>query len=455
VAFNKSIADEAKGKFPGYVTCQTIHSLAYQQMKGEFDLRNRLSKSGKYDLNEIEVTLNISDRKEILKYLHVVDEFCKSDYDSIRYFYMESYLHKFPLNISEDVLGLHNLDVLWTYLTESGESTLTHQIYLKAFQLSKPNLNFPVIIIDETQDLNDVVLDIILNQHKLHKAQLIAIGDPFQSIYGWNGAVESFGKLRRSGCFDLNLYLTDSFRFGAEIADQANVLLDLLGAIPVSGVRTDKTTNYETVAKICRTNAGVFSELEKCLGEQKKAYVIGDIEKTYFAKIKAAKCLQLNSYAGPGDKKYTIYDSYINSFKSWNEFLENSASDPELSVIVSIINRYKSDLFQILKTLSESVLVKKQSEADILLMTAHKSKGLEFDYVEISSDFNLKKEETFGIETPDLFDGELGNLLYVAFTRAKYELNLSNLNLYLDEKDQFIYLDCDSHWIPNRENELI
>lgn len=59
--------------------------------------------------------------------------------------------------------------------------------------------------------------------------------------------------------------------------------------------------------------------------------------------------------------------------------------------------------------------VKKEQDADLILTTAHKSKGLEWDSVTILKGFiDLTKDD---VEQEEI------NLLYVAITRAKKRLN--------------------------------
>ncbi|EFP3712928.1 ATP-binding domain-containing protein, partial [Campylobacter jejuni] len=74
----------------------------------------------------------------------------------------------------------------------------------------------------------------------------------------------------------------------------------------------------------------------------------------------------------------------------------------------------------------------KQEQADLILSTGHKSKGLEWNNVEIIDDFLNIKQELEEREQITIAKEEL-NLLYVAVTRAKNSLNINKD--YLLEKD--------------------
>lgn len=81
-----------------------------------------------------------------------------------------------------------------------------------------------VVIVDEAQDLNECQLAtvLILLKRKVIKAVLL-VGDPSQRIYSFRGAsekslqAEAIQKL--SGCQPRTFYLSNSFRFGREIAE--------------------------------------------------------------------------------------------------------------------------------------------------------------------------------------------------------------------------------------------
>lgn len=77
-------------------------------------------------------------------------------------------------------------------------------------------------------------------------------------------------------------------------------------------------------------------------------------------------------------------------------------------------------------------MVKKQDNAELILSTGHKSKGLEWDNVEIIDDFISLKETLENTEGNIEIPKEELNLFYVALTRSKKELIL-NKSYMLDD----------------------
>jgi F-box protein 18 (helicase) len=73
---------------------------------------------------------------------------------------------------------------------DSGEIEVTHDFYLKKFQLQTQSLPFDYILFDEGQDASPAMLDIFLKQ----PAVKVIVGDTHQQIYSWRYAVNSLEK---------------------------------------------------------------------------------------------------------------------------------------------------------------------------------------------------------------------------------------------------------------------
>ena len=118
---------------------------------------------------------------------------------------------------------------------------------------------------------------------------------------------------------------------------------------------------------------------------------------------------------------YKIRNHHIKSFKSFEKLKEYAEKydDKELTFSVKLIEKF-NNVLDVIKAVEFNIT--KQYLADVVFVTAHKSKGLDFDTVRIATDFpkiknSLKYEEI--------------NLLYVAVTRAKRLLYLPD---YIMEK---------------------
>ncbi len=73
----------------------------------------------------------------------------------------------------------------WADLTagKNGRLKPTHDIYLKQWHLSRPQLDcWDVVLYDEAQDAGPRIADVV--EHQDH-AQLIAVGDSAQATFAW------------------------------------------------------------------------------------------------------------------------------------------------------------------------------------------------------------------------------------------------------------------------------
>ena len=111
---------------------------------------------------------------------------------------------------------IENQSRLFLGKMDKGEIEITHDFYLKKFQLSNPILYFDYILFDEGQDASPAMLDIFLKQ----KATKVIVGDTHQQIYGWRYAVNSLEKADFK-----TYYLSTSFRFSQPIANLAMEIL--------------------------------------------------------------------------------------------------------------------------------------------------------------------------------------------------------------------------------------
>lgn len=112
-------------------------------------------------------------------------------------------------------------------------------------------------------------------------------------------------------------------------------------------------------------------------------------------------------------------------FANWNEVVEHveQEQDQGLRLLVKLVNQYGEErLLQALRNCVDS-----EDKAQIIISTAHKTKGCEWDAVQIDRDFDSaftapERPEEPGITKRDL-DAE-GRLFYVAMTRAKSAVEL-------------------------------
>jgi F-box protein 18 (helicase) len=420
LSFNKSVQIEASAKFPKNVLCKTAHSLAWPGYGSIY--KNRLIPSLKanavmeaLDLDAYEVarftidTLNrflySADRELTDKHVPAIVKYSQfSGHDYVSY---ATDLGRLMCNGGDKKIGV------------------THDLYLKQYASNQPQLDFDYILVDEAQDLSEVQASIFLGQRNV---PLILVGDDHQSIYQFRGAKNMMSMVKPTHLY----YLTKSFRFNNHIATVANILLKAFKqeTQTIEGLnpnQPDQSAKARTF--IARTNAAIFKKAAQ-LYETKTLGFVGGINGYRFERIIDV----FNLYASNYDR---IQDPYIRSFDSYEAMRKyaKTVEDFELSSMAGVVDEFKS-LIPVLVPKIKSATVEDLSMCDVILTTAHKSKGLEFDSCKLLDDFAMLVKDNEIIDPENLEEAEI-NLIYVACTRAMRNLILSRnssvaqfINLY-------------------------
>ena len=113
--------------------------------------------------------------------------------------------------------------------------------------MEKNKPSFQNVLLDEAQDVNEMELDVVLS---LVGDKIFAVGDPYQSIYGFQGAVGSkvVSILRSLGCKASNLH--NNYRSCEGIVSSLNKMYDR--DLVSKGIKDTGLT-----AILCRTNDDV------------------------------------------------------------------------------------------------------------------------------------------------------------------------------------------------------
>ena len=179
LAFNKAIASEAQQKFHRNVDSRTFHSLAYRSVPRNITDKLRLPRlspsflAKEYRLEPITLRRLMGGRYE--KYalmpsrlasivVNAVGYFCatSSQYPAPRHIQVPSWLH--PDDI--DALQKHLYPAVERRWLESidpnHQAGIGHDIYLKLWALSEPNIPADYVLFDEAQDADPLMLGILL-----------------------------------------------------------------------------------------------------------------------------------------------------------------------------------------------------------------------------------------------------------------------------------------------------
>ena len=116
-------------------------------------------------------------------------------------------------------------------------------------------------------------------------------------------------------------------------------------------------------------------------------------------------------------------DKYISSFDSFSglKSYAQDVEDFELLSVCKVVEDYKHSIPSHIKRITEKSVDEKQ--ADIILTTAHKAKGLEWNNVLMMDDFQDLVYEDEYIDPSEIEPDEF-NLIYVTVTRAMSNLRL-------------------------------
>lgn len=180
LAFNQSIANDAKGRFPSYVHVQTAHGYAFSQMNVKRYESRHIRYSMKPEhldpaadmIRPMSRMTDIAMRRAILKALNA---FCISSDMQFTAKHMES----FPIALRPAALSMVKRVIDRIIAFEDSGMIFNPDVYLKAFQLrGRVEERFRYLILDEAQDLNPVLIAIA----KQTGLPCMVVGDPWQCL---------------------------------------------------------------------------------------------------------------------------------------------------------------------------------------------------------------------------------------------------------------------------------
>ena len=388
LAFNKAIAQKSKKLFPKNVEIKTIHSLAYVFAKKHLGSFSLLS-----NLKIFDIAPFFSNQKS--SYLNAVlkeyARFLKSD---------------------ETETSYKEVALLYEAMLKK-ELPMTHDFYLKYYQLAsggKELHNYDYILLDEAQDSNAVMLSIFLN----NVCKKILVGDTFQNIYGFNQTINALETINAN------------YRSTQEILNYADSFLDVYSSKNRLKMQSNlkEEVKIKTQAFITRTNAGLIELINTLLKEKANLDEIALLKEpeSIFKLL-----FDIFSFRANRFELISKENAFLHNFDSMFELRSYASYDAELSLALNLSEKPYD--FKALKKLALKLYQNKN--ANIFLINAHLSKGLEWDRVILHNDFiSLKDLKTKILEEKNQeekakrefeLEQEL-NLFYVAITRARFEL---------------------------------
>lgn len=482
--FNVSIKDEAVHRFPQNTYISTVNALAFNYFFGEGGFRRtqdnfvnsesliRYQEVFKHDYSKVQIT----------KGFNFFKKFCNSSLQfPLTEIEVEYRTHKNKEVISNEQMcrlvnrichALFNKGCTGNLIDGDQALRYDQSSILKWFELQQINFNYDVVLFDECQDSNAVTTSIV----KCQKSRKIFVGDSHQAIYQFRGAVDELNQLINLP--DINLFaLTKTFRFSQSLAKEVtNYLRKFKGEqkslIGNEGVKTNSFVKEEVIldiendiknseiiniqelfanenikiAKLFRTNAGFFEEVELLLKNGIDYEVNGGLEKYKFEVLEDIYRLK---QLKPGEPKNTIKSWEIRFYDSYqeltNEVKDENAPDEIARLHKFVEERPGVDIIDLCNQIREGHYKGVALPQKLELSTVHVSKGKEWDTVILANDFfpscqtgsddtfmkrfmsQLKQYQSkkyslkFTKEDAESFECEI-NVLYVALTRVKQHL---------------------------------
>ncbi|OJY94378.1 MAG: hypothetical protein BGP25_05150 [Lysobacterales bacterium 63-13] len=425
-SFGKAIVQEAKTRFPtDRVKVSTNHSLAFAHAGSAYGRAGRLA--GRVTATDLIHRFGLMDhtfaphadaKTGAFGVIETINRFCQSADKTItiRHAAPSARRRSSTAKAAGDyamALTAH-ARIVWDQMMDLRSTMpITHDVYLKKWALTDPVLPYSTILLDEAQDTSELMLDVISRQ----QAQIVIVGDTYQQIYSWRGAINAMDSVATTH----TAALCQSFRFGQAVADVANAVLANhlnvdarlrgLDSIPsrIEPVDTPRVV-------LARTNSVLIGELVQAVADRPGRYgVVGGVD-DLIRLVQGAQTLMEG-------RRTPVPD--LAEFAHWGEVVDAAKEEAyrHLSVLVSLVSEYGTvTLIRIL----ESVRGNETDQATCkgLFSTAHKAKGCEFDSVKLADDFRYPPAQ--GSDEDTGWTPEDANLLYVAATRAKHVLDPTN-----------------------------
>ena len=411
LCFNKRNAEEAREKFPSTTDVRTLNSQGHRIWAKT--CARKLTVNGKKTQENLAEFIKAAPRQTQGplwdSFWNVIDAVAKAKalgyvpegkFPNAKRLISQDDFHasldEEPDDLVKDLID----EALFTSIQQAykGYIDFNDQVYMPAlFGGSYPS--YPIVKVDEVQDLNAVnhaMLD------KLVKHRLMAIGDDFQSIYGFRGAMQGGMAALKEKFKMVPCELSVSFRCPQAVVEAARWRVPNFKWIKPGGhveiLKKLPFTNIpDEAAIICRNNAPLFKLALHLLKSQRSVSVAGsDI---------GPKVIGIMKKLGDSDMKREVLVGCIQDWRA-ERMAKQSKTASDIADCMIVFASFGQTLGQ---AVSYAEHLFKQQGA-IQLLTGHKAKGLEWDTV-----YHLDPW-LIGPDEQDL------NLRYVITTRAKERL---------------------------------
>lgn len=422
LAFNRAIVDEASSKMPPNVKASTFHGFFYglvgRNYASRVNQKFRLSNEDCAALLGIKEPLelnskNLSPVQQWRMVRQGLDRFAKDDSRTI-----DGYHIPWQQGLTGDDMvilrsSLHNaLTVAWQDIMQyQGQLPFNPMFYIKMGTVLNPARAAGIIVIDEAQDTFKNVeywASGLFNK-------VIMVGDPAQGINKWTGADNALATLplnRFSKPGTARRFLMpQSYRFGPEIAEVANLILPWTDEDTTIIGNPDITSEVGEYAEdpgmiICRTNSDVITS------------ALASTRPVALTKNQQEEIRMLATAFGQLEQGIPCDYPEFAAFSDIHQLREYAEHDnPDLLTTVKLVEKHGHAT---LLKLAETALPP-GTDGACLVSTIYRLKGLEAERVQLSSTGWEDPREENKTLTPDL-----AMALYTSVTRAKTHVGLGS-----------------------------
>lgn len=419
LAYNKSVAIEAKTKFPKNVHCSTSHSFAFQNTIKSYGLS-----IGTFFWKSIKERIPYEQK---LVLLDTMKEWCLSKYDKFDDF--REAKTKQGTNTDDRIF---NLTKEYFNKMVKGKIPITHDGYLKFYHMllahkKIKHKEFDLIAIDEIGDINEVTYAIF---KLLPAKKKIGTGDRCQNIYTFNHTINIFDNVEDK---ETIMSMSQSFRCHIDIAKR----IDAFGKRYVDpnknfiGVEYDDLTP-KTSAYISRNNAQLIDKMITFKMNNTKYNLLRPVDSIFELVLILLSVNNEDTKITKGDYKYLQQDindydysmTLQSQFDSPLQYIKNIyGEDPGFKTAFALIREHGPMI--IYDTYNDAKSHEKEkTKHSITLGTVFGTKGSEFDKVTIMEDLNRSMEKIFsetGTNREEFSKEDKTTMLlyYTACSRAK------------------------------------
>lgn len=279
------------------------------------------------------------------------------------------------------------------------------------------------VFVDEAQDTNPVRRALAKLALK-PGGRLVAVGDPRQAIYGFTGASHDAIDLIKREFSAVELPLTVSYRCAQSVVRQAQTIVDYIEAAPSAPEGKVETLQIKDTIKLlgehdavlCRTNAPLVNLAYQLIASGKPCKILG--REIGVGLVKLIRNLKADSISHLLERVETWQAREVAKYTGRGEENKAQSVSDRAECIRVVAENLNEDDYTIAALVARIEGLFSDTNGCLMLSTAHKSKGREWDRV--------------AILRPDLMPSKWArqqwqqtqeqNLQYVAWTRAKSHL---------------------------------